>query len=444
MAGDANDLERVLNLISERTGLDCTLQLRAAVQIGITRGMQRTDIADESHYYALLKCDAREFEELIADVTVGETYFFREPLQFEFLRQTVLPELSQPMGRRAFHVWSAGCATGEEAYTLAMVLAEEGCEQSRILATDISRAVLAKAKEGSYREWSLRGPAADLARRWLIRAEDRYQVREELQRAVTFSYLNLASDEYPSASNGTSNSDLIFCRNVLIYFNRETILHVARRLYDSLAPGGWLVTSASDPPLVEMVPWQTITTEAGLVYRRPGNEAQPLQLTEHQPPAIAADEPVESVATPPPAPTPTKDVSTTIAEVHTLAACNPAAAINDCREALLRHPLSAELHYLQAVLWQAQDCSAEAETAARRAIYLDRSLAVAHFLLGVILQQRGDTEAAGRAYRNASQLCEAQPAENAVPLSEGETAGGLAAAARANLEMLAEKKERSS
>jgi chemotaxis protein methyltransferase CheR len=130
-----------------------------------------------------------------------------------------------------------------------------------------------------------------------------------------------------------------------------------------------------------------------------------------------------------------------LADLQSLAHSNPSAAYPQCLEALSHEPHSAELHYLEAVFLLALDRVDEAAAAVRQALYLDRSLAMGHFLLGVILQRQHDPEGACRAYRNAAELCLSRPADEIVPLSEGESAGNLAAAAAAHQALLAAVKD---
>jgi chemotaxis protein methyltransferase CheR len=432
--------QSVLDLIVDRAGLAFPCSRRGEVCAAIERGMAREGVAEPARFLAVLKSESRAFDELVAELTVGETYFLREPAQFQFVRTTVLPELNRKKpAALPLRIWSAGCATGEEAYSLAIVVAEAGlAARSQILATDISRAALAKAAQAAYREWSFRGAAADVARRWMRRAADRYVVVDDLRRQVTFAYLNLALDVYPSMASGVWGMDLVFCRNVLIYFDQQTVRRVAQRLYDSLAPGGWLITASSDPSLIGLAPWEAIVAEQGVFYRRPDLARLPVEVAvEEQADALQEEKTVVrqvSQAGKPALRAP--EARVVFAEIHALANRDAAQAARRCEEAVAGNPLSAELHYLHAVLLEGQGRSAEAAAAARRAIYLDRSLAVAHFTLGASLERQKDWAGARRAYRNAYELCLARPAGEAAPLAENETAGRLAEAAAAHLAIL--------
>jgi chemotaxis protein methyltransferase CheR len=463
------DVAAVLRLLGERTGLHFDPGRRATAAAGVRRALVRAGAASCADYLSLLQGDAQVFDDLVVDLTVGETYFFREPAHFDLVRREVLPDVRRR--RSEGHVcraWSSGCASGEEAYSLAILLAEEWAGgPAYLLATDISRAALARAARARYGDWSLRGEGAARAGPYLDHRGQHHVVHERLRRCVTFEYLNLALDVYPSFATGAWGMDLILCRNVLIYFDRETVGRVARRLFETLAPGGWLITASSDPPLASEAPYTSVLTPAGVVYRRPEAPVwtpRPPPRGPESPPR-SEEKPRRPEPQPAPAPVPAlpadvlaearqafaagaygraaeltagllADPAAAILQVRALANLDPARAEASCAEAAARHALSTELHYLHGVLLLELGRDQEAERALRRALYLDRSLAVAHLTLGALAARHGDREAARRAYRNARDLCTARPADEAVPLAEGEPAGRLAAAAAAALAVL--------
>ena len=155
---------------------------------------------------------------------------------------------------------------GEEPYSIALALRELRTPAT-VVGTDVSRARLGAARRGEYRRWSFRGVPETTVERYFTRDGDRYTLAGAVRRDVEFRYLNLASDCYPSMSSGVWGMDVIFCRNVLIYFDAETIARVAKNLFASLAPHGWLLPGATDPPLHDHVDCTVVQTEAGLVYR---------------------------------------------------------------------------------------------------------------------------------------------------------------------------------
>ncbi|HYO57330.1 CheR family methyltransferase [Archangium sp.] len=464
----------VLDLVAARAGLLPPSCPSAAME-GIDRAMTRAGLSDFDTYLARLEADAAMMDDLLVELTIGETYFFRNPEHFQFVRHEVLPDVRRRRGPgHVLRAWSAGCASGEEPYSLAVLLLEEGYGGlMEVRGTDVSRAALARARVANYGEWSLRGPEADRMRPFLHSEGKRYTLDPEVRDRVHFGYLNLAEDTWPSLAHGIWGMDVIFCRNVLIYFNRPTIAAVARRLHASLADGGFLITGPSDPSLSGLAPFETLLTDWGIVYHRPAPSDSPTVhpvltfLPPREPPPAERLPPPPGASTPPapampaplpepiPAPGPVEldaarralalgdwreaarlagafeeDPGAAAVAVRALANLDPLAAVRACAKASARHPLAAELRYLEALLLLGLGRLTESERAARQALYLDPSLAVAHLMLGHILRRQGDTEGARRAFRTAESLCATLPPEAPVPLADGERAGHLAEVAR--------------
>lgn len=471
-------------VVRERTGLVFPDGRRAALAAGLAASMRHANTRDPNSYLAQLVADPMALEQLVGEITVGETYFFREPDQFEAIREEIIPALAR---RRAaghhLRVWSAGCASGEEPYSIAILLRELGRQaHAHVLGTDLSRHALAKAVRGTYTRWSLRGLPIELLDRYFTTANDRFALVPAVRAAVEFRCLNLAEDTYPSIAVGVWGMDLILCRNVLIYFDADTVARVARRLLDTLSPDGWLLLGASDPPLAELVPCQVVVTEGGLAYRR----ADAGQVAVGMPPLPRRPEPPASHRVPvrapeptsrpsPPSPRPPIAPAATVAEETDAAARWYAArdyaraaevarraadrdgsdaapwivlvralanrgdlvtAGRACVEALARHRESAELVYLQGVLLGEAGRYDDAAAAARRALYLDRNFIVAHLALGGALAHLEDPTSAGRAFRNAERLLAALPPDAIVPASDGEPAHRLATMAQVQLQLL--------
>jgi chemotaxis protein methyltransferase CheR len=440
---------RVYALVQQRAGLLPPSCVPAAEE-GIDRAMQRAGCTEFNAYADRLIEDPGAFDNLLTELTIGETYFFRTHEHFDFLRQHVLPELRRVRGpEHTVRVWSAGCASGEEPYSLAVLLREEGFERRMdVLATDISRAALARAREARYSPWSLRGEPSERMRPFLRWEDKRFVLAPEVRQLVRFQYLNLALDTWPSPDTGIHALDIIFCRNVLIYFTRETIAAVARRLYESLAEGGFLITGPSDPPLNGLAPLEPVLQPWGIAWHRPAagspRALPPAPPVFTPPPALPSPPPVAPAFAPPapppppqpPPPAEEQSPGTAVREIRALANLQPERAVAACAETVARHPFSAELRYLEALLLLGLGRLGEAERAVRQALYLEPSLAVAHFTLGHVLRRLGDTEGALRAFRTTERLCGAMSPEAPVPLAEGANAASLAAGARAERERL--------
>ena len=442
---DYSALQRVLR---ERGGLVFQSLRRSALETSTAKVMRRIGVSDVIAFVGLLAQDGPVFDDLMAEVTIGETYFFRETAQFGVLRETIIPDLAS---RRApgekIRVWSAGCSTGEEPYSLAIALAEANVD-SYVVGTDVSRERLGAARRGEYRRWSFRGVAESVIERHFRKSADGFVLAPDVRRAVDFRYLNLASDCYPNLSSGVWGMDLIFCRNVLIYFDRETIARVAASMLASLADGGWIVLGSADPPLNDFVNCEVLRTKAGLVYRhatakssaspfggRPQSPVvEPRQLRRVESDPFVAVAPQHE---PPKHGEPRDDTAghgvqrddSAKNDAQTVRALANAGRLADagraCAAALDVHRDNAELHYLHAILLAEGGQFTESARAAKRALYLERDMIVAHLALGTALLREGDATAAQRSFSNAERMLAAIPDDAVVPYTDGEHAGRL-------------------
>ncbi len=451
-AGADAGVDAVLALLGERGGLSFPPSRREAGARAVRRAMRAAGERDPGSYLDRLRRDAEALAALAAEATIGETYFFREPEQLDFVRERVLPERWRARGPDApLRAWSAGCATGEEAYTLAMLARQAGLGgRLRVLGMDISPARLTLARRGRYRPWALRGVSAAVASSFFVPARgETVEVRPEVRAGVDFRPLNLASAGWPSTASGVWGMDLVLCRNVLIYLSRPVVAEVAARLLASLAEGGWLFLGAADPPLAELVPCEVVTTGAGVAYRR----KDPARLSPSARPAVPALPPSagparrsvvaprrETADAPPPsADADGDDEAAWIARARALAGAGERdAAAEACARGLEAHPLCAGLHHLHALLLAEAGRPAEAAASARRAVYLDPGLAAAHAVLGTAQAAAGEGEAARRALRTAESLLAGMDADASTGSGDGETAGRLLGAVRARLALLAE------
>ncbi|RZU47736.1 chemotaxis protein methyltransferase CheR [Fluviicoccus keumensis] len=196
----------------------------------------------------------RDFDFLVAGLTVGESYFFRDTAQMEWLRDSLLPDLIEArrsLGKLELRIWSAGCAGGQEIYSLAMMLREMLPDYSdwhvHLLATDINTVALETAGKGFYRKWSFRVTPPSMIAKYFSATGDGFVLNDAIRQSVRWGNLNLADEVYPSAANGTANLDIILCRNVLLYIEPGIALGMLCRLAGCLAPEGVLLTGLSDP-----------------------------------------------------------------------------------------------------------------------------------------------------------------------------------------------------
>ncbi len=262
------DFTRVRRLIYDRTGIALGEEKKTMLEGRIRRRLKALAVGSYREYCGFLFSHRgleQELIFLIDAVTTNKTDFFREPRHFEFLTTNVLGEYAAANGsRRPFLVWSAGCSSGEEPYTLAMVLSEFGRAHPgfafRILATDISTVVLEKAALGVYSADVARPVPRALQVRYLLRSRERdaerVRVAPELRRLVEFRRLNFMDGDYGIQEK----FDAIFCRNVIIYFDRPTQQNILEKITRCLLPGGHLFMGHAETlhelhlPLVQAAP----------------------------------------------------------------------------------------------------------------------------------------------------------------------------------------------
>jgi chemotaxis protein methyltransferase CheR len=271
------DLLRFKNLILERSGQTFPDSRQTELEAGVKRAFAASTCRDYEEYYRLLLDPvngAAELERLINALTINESHFFRDAAQIEALRTRVLPDIIE---RRAFirtmRIWSAGCSTGEEPYSIAMLLRDliPNIDEWSItlLATDINTQALNKARVGLFSDASFREELAKKSRsRFFIKREGRFEIVPEVQRMVTFKQLNLSEDNYPSYETNTMFMDLILCRNVTIYFPTELTRRLAGKFYNALADNGWLVVGHSEHSLGTYNQFQIHNMPDAILYQR--------------------------------------------------------------------------------------------------------------------------------------------------------------------------------
>lgn len=423
-----------------RVGLSFSASRKGAVASAIDRLMARRGIGDSRSFLDRLGLDDDLTDEVIAAITVGETHFFRGADQFRLIRQTIVPELRRRQSEGfPVRIWSVGCATGEEPYSLAILCDEEGLlDDVRITAADVSRRALATAKTAEYGEWSLRNTDSELRERYFTSREGRFRLNERLRRQVDFAHLNLGADELPAPERGLGDFDLILCRNVLVYLDASALRRIARQLLACLTDGGWLLTAPTDPPLWKYAPFETSITPTGVVYRRvtahprtpkcstsrigsvQGRTRKPVAHVSATRACLAdrrntlGDNAVKAIA---------RQIRSHFARGETCEAARLAA------QAVESHPLSAELHFLQGLSYMAHGETDAAAAALRRVVYLDGTLAAAQFFIGICIKD-SDPQAALRSLENALLFCLSRPPRERVALMSGVTAEDLAKRAR--------------
>ena len=380
-----------------------------------------------------------QIEILASELTVGETYFFREQRSFAILGERILPELLRVRqgAERRLRIWSAGCCTGEEPYSIAIlldrVLPDPRQWHVTILGTDVNPRFLQKAAQGVFGEWSFRDAPAWLKENYFkpVGAQ-RFEILPRIKAMVTLAYLNLAEDTYPALANNTHTMDLIFCRNVLMYFAAEHAQRVIHQFHRSLVEGGWLIVSPVETSAQLFSLFAPIHFEQAILYRKGTRqlpapvapvleEATPVEAEE----ALALGERGDYVEAA------QKRKADPVARAESVAllarTCANLGQLVEARDwtekALAADKLDAGLHYLRATILQEQSALEEAVAALKRALYLDPDCVVAHFVLGTLAlrQQRG--KEAAKHFTNALTLLKRYRDDEVLPQSDGLVAG---------------------
>jgi chemotaxis protein methyltransferase CheR len=246
-----DDIFRMLrDAIYKRSGLYFSDSSKYLVQKRLSPRARDLNFDSFQKYFYFLQYDPRadaEFDQIFDLVTTNETYFFREPAQLEAFIDEIVPEFMEKRPDRKIRIWSAGCSSGEEAYTIAILLSERGFFERanfEIFASDINQQVLAKARRGIYRENAFRATTPELRERYFTREADAsWRIRDEIRNKVSFGRLNLYDTARVSL---LGYLDLIFCRNVIIYFDDLSKKVVISNFYNRLVEGGYLLLGHSE------------------------------------------------------------------------------------------------------------------------------------------------------------------------------------------------------
>jgi len=266
------DFARLSDLIQRYSGIKMPTSKRTMLEGRLRRRLRQVQadtLADYCRFLFEEEGLESELIHLMDAVTTNKTDFFREPAHFDYLRAKVLPELAAD-GERPLKMWSAACSIGAEPYTLAMVLEENRRLRPRqdysILCTDLSTEVLAQAVSGKYTEAMIQPVEPELRRKYLMRArtpgQGEVRIVPQLRAKLSFARLNLMDGAYPV----DRDMDVIFCRNILIYFDKPTQAKVLGRLCDHLRPGGYLFIGHSETIVGFSLPVRQV---ANTVFQRP-------------------------------------------------------------------------------------------------------------------------------------------------------------------------------
>jgi chemotaxis protein methyltransferase CheR len=262
------------DLLRNRCGLHFDEDTRFLVEKRLLRHIEESDIGSVASYLYQLRNGANaeeEFSNIVDLLTTNETYFFRERSQLTALVQEIIPEIlsRQTTVRRPISIWSAGCSSGEEPFSVVMMALEAGLapgQDFRVYASDISRAVLTKARRGVYREASFRDAEESMRRRYFSQKDGLTRISDHVKRHVDFVHMNLLDESKVSLFGAM---DVILCRNVIIYFDLQTKKRVMKTFHSKLNPGGYLLLGHSESLINVTADFELKHLKRDLVYRRP-------------------------------------------------------------------------------------------------------------------------------------------------------------------------------
>lgn len=422
-------LNRIEQLLKDTMGLNAAAIGSGAIQRAIRERMRRTGIDDAERYHRRLQASAEEVRELIELVVIPETWFFRNWHPFQALQQYLSDTwLPRHGGQRVLRILSLPCSTGEEPYTIAMVLADLGLTpaQAEVHGVDISRRNIDTARLGIYRQNSFRGEQLEFRDKYFQHSEDRYHLRPGIRDRVRFEQANLLE---PDFSRERTPYDVIFCRNLLIYFDRPTQARAVDILEGLLTRDGLLFVGHAETGVLTGRALRSLNLPQSFGFRReipletgaaspPDQARPPIQRRSRRTPVrprrqlrphwIDAQE--QAVPAPP--------QSATAPGVEQLEQATRLAddghlveAAELCEQLLEAQGPQAQALYLLGLIRDAAGEPAEAETLLRQAIYLDPAHCPAMLHLALVLERRGEALAARR-MQERLERCQQREAEH--------------------------------
>lgn len=480
-----------IELITANVGLAPKNFEPTAIAAKLSIRIQALNLSSAEDYYRLLrsttKASQQEWQRLITLLTNNETYFFRDKEQIRLLRSQILPELIKRKRDQHLRICSAGCSTGEEPYSLAILLKEliphVNSWQLAIFGIDIDETALQRAKQGIYTPWSFRGVDEAIKQRYFHSIGNQYYLAPEIKQMVKFKTVNLVKDPLPQSTD-LKEIDLLICRNVFIYFDSPTIARILEKIYNTLHPLGYFVTGHTELHKQDLSKFHRQFYAESVVYRR-----QEANLARAKPASIAVNPTVEirkprknkraalkrfNLKSDPLTKTVQKELKTVsptnkdkvqnveklildaashyrqkdyrlaiqktekvlLNQPQNIQACHLMAeihanlgkyeeAIHYCYQALDIDSFFVPAYYLLAQIAEEQGNSEEAKRIYKKVIYLDPNLAIAYLDLSQIYQREGDNTRTLKMQQAALNLLKQLPPETRIEEKDNLTAAEL-------------------
>jgi chemotaxis protein methyltransferase CheR len=448
--------QRVSSYIAQAVGLHFPPERHAELQRNLTAAALQFGFADITRCIEWMLAEPPSDPIVIAllsQLTIGDTYFWRDRNLFNSLQLQILPELIQRNNRK-LRIWSAACASGEEPYSLAILLQQVLPDWRRwdltILATDLNQTSLDKAAEGVYGEWSFRDAPPDFKESFFTRTEHgRFAIKEDIRQLVRFEQFNLAQSSWPAHLTGTNAMDIILCRNALMYFSPERAAGVIENLANSLKPEGWLAVSPSECSHTRFPRFDTVQVEGSILYRKPKVRDERIEIADDPPgdtrylkrlqalvEHAAVNGTVQLKAIQPAAVQPHQHLIATTEHSHVNAPeerqARALANQGRLQEALIATVkwlattrLDPTAHYLHAMVHQELGNHDATRKALQRVLYLQPEFILAHFALGNLALAQKRHKDATKHFSNTLQLLRKAPPDEPLPESDGTTAAAL-------------------
>lgn len=457
-------LERFKKLVTDHTGLRICKEDSEPFRKALTTELKKLPIVEPEGYLSFLESDTeeskQEWKALIISITTGESYFFRDKGHFFLLQNTILPELiKKKETQRSLRIWSAGCATGEEPYSLAilldMLLPDMKGWDIFIIGTDINEESLKKAARGIYSQWSFRMVDKDIQGKYFKRHQDEWEIHENIKKMVKFQHGNLIEDGVFSQNPEVCNMDIIICRNVFIYFKKEAIASVLNKFQRILNHGGYLVTGHGELYGQDLTNLCRIMFPEAVIYKKTAElKVQTTEIT-RLPEYIKEgkylkikETPVDRPVLPEPGlsktktPDPNHEIKELINKGRYTAAIDKAEsflitykdnydllclmaqayansgdydrAASACRRAMNINADSADPYFLLAHVTEARGKDEEAKDLFKKAIYLNPAFIAAYCELGGLYEKENDLLRAKKARTTAIELLKSIPSQTLV------------------------------
>ncbi len=471
------DFEQIKSFIFSRTGLTYYRDKEDELRRKIDRAVKRSKAADYRQYLAMINTGPHdgtgEFDTLVSELTVGETHFFRDTPLFRSLRELVLPEvILKNQNRKRLWIWSAGCATGEEVYSLSILINRYFPQipqdwDLRIIGTDINRSFLHRAMVGDYSDWSFRGTPEEIRTACFQASGRTWRIKSQYRKKISFQYHNLISMPCPSFIHNLYSFDIIFCRNVMIYFDAPTIKKLIRKFQEALVPEGWLAVGHADHNIQHFGSFKTVMLPNTSFYQNStdevntgpdkGNSSWAMPVSNRsdsfKADSFKIDEQVDMNISkspgftinskmindkicqqepePPARPEsrPDKPPSKEVPPVETLAALinhgewDKASTL--CDALIKTKQMDTTLFLLSAFILEQKGFIRDAVASLKKALYLDRKFVIGHYHLGLLHQSLGELKKAEKNFINVINLLQKIDDDLIFEMADGISAGQL-------------------